>query len=65
MSRTKKREPEYIRFYCDTCGDMPSLEYGGMNGSLPTLFTSCRCGKGEVKIFNRCDRFPVQPALNA
>lgn len=56
-----EQKTDYMFFTCGGCNEMPELEYGGTAGCIPTLIATCPCGSKTIKIFNRCDRFPMDP----
>ena len=61
MNLTGEQRVDYLLFRCRQCDQMPELEYAGMDGCIPILIATCRCGPNRIKIFNRCDRFPAEP----
>ena len=61
MNLTGEQRVDYFHFKCRHCGNMPEIEYAGMDGCVPLFNTICDCGVHTVKIFNRCDRFPAVP----
>lgn len=56
-----EQKTDYLFFTCGGCNEMPEFEYAGTSGCIPTLIAICPCGSKTIKIFNRCDRFPIDP----
>src|SRR5262245_27797570 len=52
---------DYLFLTCGGCSEMTELEYAGTTGCIPMLIATCGCGSHSIKIFNRCDRFPIDP----
>jgi hypothetical protein len=58
---TSEQKIDFLFFTCGGCNEMPEFEYAGTSGCIPTLISICPCGSKTIKIFNRCDRFPIDP----